>query len=227
MLSYFRSLFSSTSRRQLYKQSKHFSSKPLNTTTPSTPSAFDKQISAVAQRHLDQLKEHYQIQNDTEFQQIVGKVKDAWLLKICFYLFRNTWLMKESAAYLKAKMTMLVKLGEACMQRILHVISKSKAFMLQTISMIWKNTSSNQSEPILYSETSSYFDLRSPMIFDGTSDIQCLYDDWRLVTLSQHELDLVKRICLELRLVFTHTLNCEEAMMAFGKVYDTWLASKS
>lgn len=83
-----------------------------------------------------------------------------------------------------------------------------------------------KSDMILFSETLLYFDLKSPMTFDGTSDIQCLYENGRLVTLSQHELDLVKRICLELRLVHTPTLSLEECMMAYGKVYDTLLVGK-
>lgn len=45
-------------------------------------------------------------------------------------------------------------------------------------------------------------------------------------TLSEHEYDLLERISLELRLDGTHILSCEEAMMAYGKVYDTLLGGK-
>lgn len=78
MLSYLRSLFSSTSRRQLYKQSKHFSSKPLNTTYPFTLNAsLEPELKKIATHHLERLNEYYQTQSDTELQQIAGKVKDV------------------------------------------------------------------------------------------------------------------------------------------------------
>lgn len=174
-----------------------------------------------------QWHEHEKTTLNLNKQEIVGNLKQGLLLTSSSWLYLVALSKKESAAYLKAKMTTLVKLGEVCMQRISHVTSKSKEYMLQTIWMVWKSTPSNQSEPILYSETSSYFDLKSPMIFDGTSDIQCLYDNGRLVTRSQHEYDLEKRICLELRVVHTPTLNCEDCMIMSGILYGTWQGLKN
>ena len=61
----------------------------------------------------------------------------------------------------------------------------------------------------------------------GTFDTQCLTQDGRYETLSRHEYDLLTRISQELRLDGTHILNCEECMMAYGKVYDTLLDTKN
>lgn len=61
---------------------------------------------------------------------------------------------------------------------------------------------------------------------DGTLDIPYLMPNGKWETLSKHEYDLLTRISQELRLAGTHILNLEEAMMAYGKVYDTLLARK-
>ena len=75
----------------------------------------------------------FQTQRGTDKQLIVGNLKEGIHLTIYSLQSLSIWLMKEGVQYLKAKMTMLVKLGEVCMQQISHVTSKSKEFMLQTI----------------------------------------------------------------------------------------------
>jgi hypothetical protein len=62
---------------------------------------------------------------------------------------------------------------------------------------------------------------------DGTLGIPYLMSTGKWDTLSKHEFDLLTRISQVLGLDGTHILSCEEAMMAYGKVYDTLLGGKN
>ena len=138
MLSLFRSLFSHTSRRLHYKQSKHFSSKPLNTTYPFTLTAsqrerLEPELKKIATHHLEQMEKYWKTQSSTEFQQNVGNLKESSRQMISSLQSLSILLMKESVQYLKVKTLTLKQRTVECMQQISLVTSKSKAFMLQTI----------------------------------------------------------------------------------------------
>ena len=225
------------------KKKNPFSVKPLNITTKSTMDASYKRLIwiwdevqwAGVDRELlaqDYIKT-FLIPNATDKQLIVGNLKGSLRLTISSLLSLSTLLMKESVQYLKAKMTTFVQSAAVCMQRISRAGSKAKVSMLQTIWMIWKNTSSNQSEQTHSSETLLSFPSKIELMNgwhdlpDGTSAIQCSTVSGRLEILYKHEYDLLTRISQVLRLDGTHILNLEECMMAYGKVYDTLLASKS
>lgn len=128
MLSYFRSLFSSTSRRQPYKQSKHFSSKPLNITPEYSIDAFLKRSTKGWSEPDPRVTP-----NDTDKQLIVGNLKESSRQMISSLQSLSILLMKESVQYLKVKTLTLKQRTVECMQQISLVTSKSKAFMLQTI----------------------------------------------------------------------------------------------
>ena len=109
------------------KRTRHFSSRPLNTTERVSIDAFKKQSTQGFS---------YQIQNDTEQQPTVGNLKESLRQVISISLFLSTSWMKANAVSLKAKMNTLGQKGEGCMQQISHVSSKAKGYMLQTISTI-------------------------------------------------------------------------------------------
>lgn len=200
------------------KKKNPFSVKPLNTTPKYSTDAFLKQSTRGWSEPDPRVTP-----SDTDKQQIVGNLKESSRQMISSLLSLSILLMKESVAFLKEKMTMWAKLGEVCMQLILPVTSKLKAFMLQTIWMIWKNTSSNQSEQTHSSETLLSFPSKIELMNgwhdlpDGTSAIQCSTVSGRLEILYKHEYDLLTRISQVLRLDGTHILNLEECMMAYGR----------
>lgn len=112
-------------RRTSLVQSKAFSRKPLSQTKLSMPSAFEQRLS-----ELDQIRKNIEaVQN-------VGRVNAV--IRQTNYTLRYlvVLLMEEAVLYLKAKTTTFAQKGGECMQRILLVISKSKEYMLRTISMI-------------------------------------------------------------------------------------------
>ena len=222
MLSYLRSLFSHTSRRSLHKQSKHFSSKPLNTTTESTPSAFEQAATQAPER----------IQKNIDKVQIVGSLKESSRQMISSLLSLSILLMNESVQYLKVKTLTLKQRTVECMQQISLVTSKSKAFMLQTIWMTWKSTSLKKSDTISSYETLSSWlsSLKGKTVeidLDGTLGIQYYNDDLKKVILSKHEHDLVKRISQELRLEATPTSSLEQILMADNNQSGTQLDGKN
>ena len=103
--------------------SKHFSTQPLNTINKPTENVSHESVHSPEQ-----------MQNITEKELIVGKLKENLHQISCSLQSLSTLLMKEGVQLAKARMTMFVKKGEECMQQISHVISKSKAYMPQTTS---------------------------------------------------------------------------------------------
>lgn len=111
-------------RRTSLVQSKAFSRKPFQPTKQFTQNASEPE------------QPDLQIENDIELQLIVGKLKEQTLRQISSLLSLGNLWIQVGVIYLKAKMTTFVQKGGECMLRILLVISKSKEYMLQIISMI-------------------------------------------------------------------------------------------
>jgi len=221
------SLFSATSRMlPSRKETRHFSTRPLSTTP----------ISITVASELPPLGTNDQIQIVTESVPTVGNLKESLHQVISISLFLSTSWMKASVVSLKRKISTFAQSAVACTRQISPVISKSKEYMLQTIWTKWWNTKSKKSDTIVSSETLLSFPSKILVALTwrelhwltvGTLVIHCSTQDGRLEMLSQHEYDLLERISQELRLDGTHILNLEECMMAYGKVYDTWLVGKN
>jgi len=197
------------------------------------PTSSQKQSSTTTESMTNVLAQNSQEQmlNGITTQHLVGSLKESSRQMISSLLSLGKLWIADSVVYLKAKMSTFAQSAVVCMVRISRVTSRAKEYMLQTISTRWSNIRSKMSGSISWWETLSSYPsmivrIQRKHSLDGIFDIQCLTVDWMLVTVSQHELDLVTRISQVLRLDGIHILNCEQILEAYGKVSGTQLVTK-